>query len=93
MKFENYIKFKVGDIVTQSESFYNWWKAPKFKRKIIKIDDDIIYLDKIVEMETLKNIKMKADTFHTDYLKIDNQQIRKEKLKKMNYNENEGIVH
>ena len=72
---------KVGDIVNQNDRFYNWWNAPKFKRKITNIKDDIIYFDDVVIIENLRGEKTQTTkSFNCDYLKIEEQYIRKNKL-------------
>ena len=39
--------YKIGDIVTQNATFYKYWSASKFNKKIIKIVikwEDIFYI-------------------------------------------------
>lgn len=77
------MKMNVGDTVTQSKAFHLWWNAPKFKRKITYIEDDIIYLNKPVKVKTKSNNTMIISSFHIDYLIIDIKELRKQKLKKL----------
>ena len=77
------MKMKVSDTVTQSELFPLFWNAPKFKRKITYIENDIIYLNKPVKIKTLSNNIMNIDSFHIDYLIIDIKELRKQKLQKL----------
>ena len=76
---------KVGDIVTQSDRFYIFWTAKKFKLKIIKIEDlqlgIVIHLNG--EVELTNNIvggKQVTTSFNICYLKLDQQGMRKNKL-------------
>lgn len=76
---------EIGDYVTQSKCFFDYWKCDIFIRKIIDIHNDIIYLEKGVDMiSTINDTEITATHFHSDYLVICKKTLRKRKLKKLN---------
>lgn len=78
---------KVGDIVTQSDEFYEHWNCDLFYARITCIDYfDVVYLNKNVTITKINNNKypVKCSDFHMKFLKVDIARTRKEKLKKIN---------
>ena len=85
--------FKVGDAVTQSDDFYEYYKSyniQPFHLKIIKIKDDFVQLDGDLSLPIkeywlapgiIKRVKTKS--LHIKYIKLDTQYVRRLKLKKL----------
>ena len=78
--------FKIDDFITQNAIFYEYWDCSKFKRKITKIKDNLIFFEEPVKMiaKGAFNIPIETICFHQDYLQLNITEIRKEKLKKLN---------
>lgn len=78
--------FKVGDWVTQSDEYYNLWGInTRFHLKVIKIIDDVIFLDGDILIKYAYNKRRKKiNSLHKSYLKLDTQHMRKLKLRILN---------
>ena len=75
---------KNGDIVTQNENFYHYWKCEKFNSKVIRIKGKVAYLNDSISIINKTGIIQITNTFNFDYLKINIAEIRKKKLLKIN---------
>lgn len=80
---------KVGDIVTQSDEFYNHWNCDVFHVKInhIKLTKggNIIFLETPVTITSVGNFMWPTECsdFHEKFLKLDIIEMRKQKLEKL----------
>jgi len=82
--------FKIDDIVTQNEICCKLYPTmPKFKRKVIKIDDlggkIVVTVDAMIHFPSPITGGKLVDTIHISpyYLKLDISQLRKNKLEKI----------
>lgn len=78
--------FKVGDYVTQNDVFTASWNCETFHLRIIKIVNDVIYLDgyiSIFHRNIMPSSIYNTNSLHENYLKLDTQHIRKLKLEKL----------
>ena len=76
---------KVGDYVTPNENFFIFWNCMPFQAKVIKIDNEIVYLENKENVYS-KNTGEKIDDanfFHKCYLNVDVKKTREEKIRKI----------
>lgn len=83
--------FKVGDIVTQNDMYYKFYKSEPFHLKIKKIKGDFVQLDgelllpiKEYWMGNGRTKRVKRDTLHVSLIQLDIQYARKLKLRILN---------
>jgi hypothetical protein len=82
---------KVGDIVTQSDEFFEHWTCDIFYAKVLHIEENVVHLDKDVTISKVNNFMMPVDAsdFHMKFLKVDISKTRLEKMKQLNCIQNE----
>jgi hypothetical protein len=78
---------KVGDYVTPNNEFFKYFNCNLFHLKIIKMEDNIAYLNESViinRKDTIYNYDHITNSLHIDYLELDTNYLRKLKLEKIN---------